>query len=642
MDTKKNTRVLIVDDDIGTCETLSDIFEINHYQTLIAHNGKDSLALMKNEVVDVAMLDIRLPDIDGLDLLEKMKQISPTLIGVFITGHASIDYARRAIEKGANGFFVKPLIIEEILFVINEALEKRSLALRYKETSAKLQNIIGASNDAIFAIDSNGMILQCNNAAEDIFGYSVVQLIQMNIGSLLGRENGEGKFDAVRFQLSCDKPEEVYGRTKNGDSLVLEISSGSYDEDGKSMFSLIIRDVSARKKHEEEKTILQNQLIQANKHEAIGTLAGGIAHDFNNILTAIIGFSQLVKNTLEAESSALKDIEQVLSAGHRAKDLVRQILAFSRKSGEEVQPVYAHLIIKEVLELLRSSIPKSIEIITKIDTKRAVVLINPIQFHQVIMNLCVNAYHAMSEIGTLEVGVSTVLLSQEVEKKFKLVEGMEYLELVVKDTGRGMDHSTMARIFEPYFSTKPMEEGTGLGLSTAHGIIFEMGGAIDVKSKLGEGSIFTVYLPLIKEQISKHDASIDEDTATGKERILFIDDEMPIAELGKRILENYGYNVSSLSCSSMALKVFKENPSGFDLIITDNSMPEMTGTQLANEIYEIRPDVPVILVTGSADNINKNLLGSTGVKKILIKPVSIKELSETVRGVLDGETQEIS
>ncbi len=634
---KSLVKILVVDDDISTCETLADILAMKNFAPIKAHSGTSCLEISAKQSIDVVILDIRLPDMDGLELLAHLKKTTPDIIAMFMTGHASIDYAKKAMEQGASGFFVKPVIVEEILYVINEALEKRSLARRYQETSAKLQNIIGASHDAIFSIDNHGKIEQCNQAAQYIFGYSTEDLVQMNINLLFKTKNTIEYLNFSGDDSLFDKPHEISTRNKKGDPLALEISLGPYREDNRQMFTLVVRDVSARKKYEEEKKKLQEQIIQANKMEAIGTLAGGIAHDFNNILTAILGYAQMVNDSLAANSDEYKDIEQIINAGLRAKELVSQILAFSRSSKQEAQPIQANIIIEEALNLLRASILKRIEIRRKFAKGKATIFINPAQFHQVIMNLCVNAYQAMPENGILEVQSKTISLSDNLKDKFPRLKQEQYLELMVKDNGTGMDQLVIERIFEPYFTTKKMEEGTGLGLSTVHGIIHDAGGAIEVKTKLGRGSVFTVYLPLIEERVGLDKTESGESFSTGKEHILLIDDEMPIAELGRRILEKFGYRVSSYYSSDTALDIFKKNPVDFDLIISDNSMPGITGLQLAREIYQIKPELPIILTTGFDDTIHKHVTESTSIKAILTKPISRKLLSKTIRKVLDGE-----
>lgn len=639
MENDIKTSVLIVDDDINTCETLSDIFKLKGFQVIIKNNGAEGLGVMQSHQVDVALLDIKLPDMEGLELLDKMRQRTPGLIAIIITGHASVEYVKRALAQGANGFFVKPLILEEIFHVIDEALEKRTLSRRYQETSAQLKNIIEASHDAIFATDHDGVIQKYNKAAEQIFGYSGDELLQMNIGLLLGGQGDDDEIEIFQQYRNIDSPEEIFGRNNKGDILYLEITSGSFEERGDKIYSLIIRDISTRKKHEAEKRKLQSQLVQAIKMEAIGTLAGGVAHDFNNILTAILGYSQMINDTLENGSKAKKDMAQVLTAGVRATELVRQILAFSRKSEQHAQPVVVSLIVKEAIELLRSSIPKNIDIVTTFNDKQATVLINPAQFHQVVMNLCVNGYHAMSENGTLEVTLSKVTMTDGEVRMFSLDDTKEYLKVIVRDTGKGITPSNIDKIFDPYFTTKEKGEGTGLGLSTVRGIVLEAGGNIGVESNLGVGTVFTIYLPVIEEKTVPDTLLENSVNPKGCERILFIDDEMPIAELGRRTLEKLGYDVLSISCSMTALSHFREKPDDFDMIFSDNSMPGMTGSQLAYEIYKIRPHIPMILATGFEGSVNKAILTDTGVKKILSKPISRKQLSASIREIFDGKTK---
>jgi PAS domain S-box-containing protein len=397
----------------------------------------------------------------------------------------------------------------------------------------------------------------------------------------------------------------------------------------------IALDVTERKQAEEEKEKLQAQLLQAQKLEALGTLAGGIAHDFNNILTAILGYAGMVRDSIPDEGQTQADLDQVLKAGERAKNLVRQILAFSRHSEQECRPVQVHLIVKEALKLLRASIPMTIEIRQNINTEETTILADPTRIHQVLMNLCTNAYHAMRENGgVLDVQLETVEIDAGLVKKNPELHEGTYLRLTVSDTGHGMDQATLARIFEPYFSTKSKEEGTGLGLAVVHGIVTSLGGVISVQSNLGAGSTFHVYFPLA-ERHAVQEPSTSKPLLRGTERILYVDDELPIAHLGRRILESLGYDVTSRSSSVDALETFRTRPEKFDLVITDQTMPNMTGIKLARELMRIRPDIPVILYTGFDESITPELAKQSGIREFLMKPVAKDELASVIRKVLD-------
>jgi signal transduction histidine kinase/ActR/RegA family two-component response regulator len=380
----------------------------------------------------------------------------------------------------------------------------------------------------------------------------------------------------------------------------------------------------------------ERQLQQVLKIQAIGTLAGGIAHDFNNILFPIVGYTELTMDEVPDDSVAHNNLEEVLKAAHRAKDLVQQILTFSRQSGQERKPVKVHLIIKEALKLLRASIPASIEIINKIDDDCHPVMGDATQIHQVIMNLCTNAYQAMQDKGgTLEVNLSEVDVGyEETVKKIGMQPG-KHLQLLVRDEGCGMDAVVLDRIFEPYYTTKEQGKGTGLGLSVIHGIVKNHRGDISVTSSPGKGTTFKVYLPITEDADIVTELEPSNGAAKGNERILLIDDEEQIVSMEQQMLENLGYEVTARTDSTEALKEFSLQPQNFDLVITDMTMPQMTGDELAQKLLDIKPDIPVILCTGFNEDITEEKALAMGIQKFVMKPVIKNDLATTIRTVLD-------
>ena len=381
----------------------------------------------------------------------------------------------------------------------------------------------------------------------------------------------------------------------------------------------------------------EKQLQQVLKIQAIGTLAGGIAHDFNNILFPIVGYTELTMDEVPPESTAHSNLKEILTAAHRAKDLVQQILTFSRQSGQEREPIKVQYVIKEALKLLRATIPATIEIKQELDDKCGAILGDATQIHQVIMNLCTNAYQAMQESGgKLEIGLSEVDISYaDTEERVGLKPG-KHLQLNVKDEGSGMEPAVMDRIFEPYFTTKDHGKGTGLGLSVIHGIIKNHGGDITVTSTHGSGSIFQVYLPLIDDiEVETKTASFSK-AGEGTESILLIDDEEQIIAMEQQMLEHLGYKVTTSTDSKKALDVFAQHPDNFDLVITDMTMPHMTGDRLAQKLIDIKPELPVILCTGFNESITEEKALSMGIQKFVMKPVVKNDLASTIRAVLDN------
>jgi signal transduction histidine kinase/ActR/RegA family two-component response regulator len=380
----------------------------------------------------------------------------------------------------------------------------------------------------------------------------------------------------------------------------------------------------------------ERQLQQVLKIQAIGTLAGGIAHDFNNILFPIVGYTELTMDEVTQDSVAHSNLEEILKAANRAKDLVQQILTFSRQSDQERKPVKVQYIIKEAIRLLRASIPASTEIIFQIDEHCGPIKGDATQIHQVIMNLCTNAYQAMQEKGgNLEIKLTEVDIGyEETIEKIGMQPG-KHVQLSVTDEGCGMDRSVMDRIFEPYYTTKEQGKGTGLGLSVIHGIVKNHGGDITVSSTPGKGTTFKVHLPMIDEVDTGIQPEPDNGAATGNERILLVDDEEQIVAMEQKMLENLGYQVTARTDSTEALEVFAKQPQDFDLVITDMTMPHMTGDQLAQKLLDIKPSLPVILCTGFNEVITEDKALSLGIQKFVMKPVVKNELATTIRTVLD-------
>ncbi|MBT6341538.1 MAG: response regulator [Desulfobacula sp.] len=389
----------------------------------------------------------------------------------------------------------------------------------------------------------------------------------------------------------------------------------------------------------QEKT-MQAELARAEKLHVIGTLAGGIAHDFNNILFPIIGHTEMLLSDTPEDSPSKRSLNEIYSSSLRAKDLVKQILTFSRQESSELQLMKMQPIIKEALKLIRSTIPSTIEIKHDIQTDCGVIKADPTQIHQIVMNLATNAYHAMEKTGgELKVSLKKVELGNYDVITPDMIPG-EYVCLTVSDTGTGIDKVITEKIFDPFFTTKAIGKGTGMGLSVIHGIVIRMGGAIQVHSKPGKGAQFQVYLPaeksLLEEQVTNSNAEIQ----SGTEHILLIDDEEAILTMEKKLLERLGYQVTSQIISVEALEVFRANSNKFDLVITDMQMPNMSGDKLSAELVKINPDIPVLLCTGYNEAMSEEKAFSMGIKGFLLKPIVLKDLSQKIREVLDSNKNE--
>ena len=389
-----------------------------------------------------------------------------------------------------------------------------------------------------------------------------------------------------------------------------------------------VQDISELVKAEEERKALESQLRRTQRLETIGTLAGGIAHDFNNILTPILGYADMALISVPEDHDVREDLEHVIRAAHRAKELVKQILTFSRQGDQEKKPLEIYLIVKEVLELMRASLPSTISISQNIHKDCGSVLADPSQIHQVIMNLCTNAFHAMrANGGTLSVSLT---LDAEYAKARPGPNDQSYIRVSISDTGHGMNKETMERIFEPFFTTKGVGEGTGLGLSVVHGIITNHGGDITVESEPGKGTTFHIYLPQVQQRISETDYPSCH-LAGGNEHILVVDDEEEITTMAKRMLDKFGYRVTTRNSSVDALKLFSASPREFDLVVLDQTMPYLTGSELASELMAIRPDIPVIIITGYSETITAKDARRLGIREYLTKPLVASDLNTAIR-----------
>ncbi|MDM8525891.1 response regulator [Desulfococcaceae bacterium HSG8] len=387
-----------------------------------------------------------------------------------------------------------------------------------------------------------------------------------------------------------------------------------------------------------ERVSMESRLRQAQKMAAIGTLAGGIAHDFNNVLFPITGYAEMaIEEVPEGCPQIRENLKEILRGGRRAAALVRQILDFSRLDDNKLHmPVMVQPLLKEALKLLRSSLPSDIEICQNIDMNAGFVMGNTVQIHQVIMNLCINAYHAMEDKGgTLEVNLAEVYIDSDSTDEINPEPG-NYLCLVVSDTGQGMEPEVKERIFEPYFTTKEQGKGTGMGLAMTHGIVGSHGGKIVVRSNPGRGSSFHVYLPLVSGSADVSEAPHPDPLPRGTERILFVDDEEPIVNVIKQSLERIGYSVTGLTSPADALELFRSNPEQFDIVITDTTMPRLMGDELARELMKIRPDIPIIICTGFNQRITEEKVKAMGIQALVMKPVRSSQMAGMIRKVLDN------
>jgi len=513
-------------------------------------------------------------------------------------------------------------------------------ALRTRE--AIFRAVVENSHDGILLVGSDRQVKYVSPSFSRISGYRPEEITGNDGADYVHPDDQtmiESKFRDVLETPGAIVSGEYRIRHKRGHWIWMETTATNLlDDPHVRAVVLNSRDVTDRKRAEEEKTGLQEQLRQAQKMEAIGTLAGGIAHDFNNILSAILGYAELSILDLEEGSIAKKNLERSMKAAHRAKDLVQQILTFSRQGKQERKLLSVKPIVKEALKFLRASLPATIEIQEEIEENPGPIEADPTQIHQVLMNLCTNAAHAMDEKGgELSVSLSNLDLDGNNSGVQPRIEAGPYVRLRVSDTGHGMAPEILGRIFDPYFTTKEPGKGTGLGLAMVHGIVKSHGGEIRVSSDVGKGSIFDVYFPRIEIGNVPREVFNAESLPLGdSERILLVDDEKGIIDVGREILERLGYEVTVRTSSIEALELFRARSNRFDLVITDMTMPNMTGDRLAQELLKIRPDIPVLLCTGFSEHITEERAKAIGIRELLLKPLAMTELAKTMRRLLDS------
>jgi len=501
-----------------------------------------------------------------------------------------------------------------------------------EEERIRLATAIEQASESIIISDRPGTIQYVNPAFEHLSGFNREEIIGQNFRILKSDKHDKAFYREMYDIIS--RGHTWAGRIINTmkDGTLREFKtriSPIKDSSGK-----IINFVSVNRDVTQEKA-LEVQLQHAQRMDAIGTLAGGVAHDFNNILSSVIGFTELALDDAEKGTLQYDNLQEVLVAGSRAKDLVLQILTFSRQSDREQKPVNVQLIAKEALKMLRASIPSTIEIKQNIQSN-ALVMGDSTQIHQVLMNLCTNAAHAMDDKGgVLTVDLVDIRLDSELVSDYPDLKPGAYINLTVTDTGYGMVPDVLDKIFDPFFTTKEKGKGTGMGLSVVHGIVHSHGGSIYAYSKPGKGSTFRVFLPVFKRRLESEER-IERPIPTGTERVLFIDDEPAIVNIGKQTLELLGYDVVTRTSSIEALEFFKTQPDSVDIVITDLTMPNMTGEELAKELMQIRPDIPIILCTGFSVRMDEKKAMGMGIRAFVSKPILKREIAETIRKVIDS------
>lgn len=504
-----------------------------------------------------------------------------------------------------------------------------------EEERLLLATAMEQAGECIAIADRDAQIEYVNPSVERITGFKPRTYIGRPITDLLADDHTTN-VDTILHRVKTGKPwvGKINGRTLAGAVLNLNVALSPVRDSSQKIdhFVAIIRDIT-------RECQMEQQLIQSHKMEAMGTLAGGIAHDFNNILAAINGFTELALCAAEKNTTVHKNLSEVLKAGHRATELVRQILAFSRQTIPECKPMKVKLVVEEAAKLLRSSLPATIEIRQNL-ISNGMVTADPTQIHQVVMNLGTNAAHAMqAKGGVLEFDLRDEFVDGDVAARYPEIQSGPFLKFTVSDTGHGMPQEIIDHIFEPFYTTKANDEGTGMGLSVVQGIVSNCGGMITVSSEPNKGSSFSVFLPSIKSpsELKKNQAVFIP--MGNKEHVLFIDDEPSLVKMGHQILESLGYQVTSQTDGSEALNLIKAQPDRFDLVVTDLTMPKITGDKLALAIKAIRPKLPVILCSGFSTQMDEHKAATLGIRAYVRKPVLREHLARIIREVLAEKTK---
>jgi two-component system, chemotaxis family, CheB/CheR fusion protein len=511
-----------------------------------------------------------------------------------------------------------------------------------------------------------GVIVDANDAASRFYGYLPEDLCKMNIGDI--NQLPPEEVDLQRQKAARDAQDHFVFPHRRADGVIrwVEVYSTPFEAGGRTLLFSVIHDITERRRAEEalrhtheeleqrvrqrtaelqkaydelvregrERRQLEEQLRQAQKMEALGTLTGGIAHDFNNILGAIIGFTEIVKGRLNDGAREKHHLDRVLDAGLRGRELIKRMMAFSRKTEQEKKPILLSVVLQETMAFIRSSTPATVTIRVTVESESGLIFADPVQIQQVILNLCTNAVQAMQDKGgTLSVELTKWIVDESKRESARLASGL-YMKLTIRDTGTGIPSAIIDRVFDPFFTTKRVGEGTGLGLSVVHGIVHQHEGYITVESEEGKGSAFTVYLPTVAVGRTQDAVDGESSVPMGTERILFIDDEELLAEVGQEILEDLGYHVTACTSSTEALGLFRADPGQFDLIITDVTMPEITGVDLAREMVKIRSDIPIIMCTGFSHLTDASAARAAGIRAFVMKPLTKKEIARTIRSAL--------
>jgi len=577
----------------------------------------------------------------GIPLYDSRGQV----LGLMAVAHGAPLCDRELTENLLKIFSVRAAVELERRCA-DQARSEKEQALRKSED--RLRATVEAALDCIIAMDRDGYVIEFNPAAEQCFGYRKADILGTRLSELIVperfrdahehdmarlRETGEGAFLGKRVEITAMRADGSEFPAELG----LDVAQGAEG----AIFIGYLRDITERRQAEEQRHLLETQLRQAQKMEAIGQLTGGIAHDFNNILTAMLGYVVLAREHVEAHPDAklIRYLDRAQQSGQRARDLIQQMLTFSRGQRGEPRPVMLAALVREWVGLLESTLPSSVEIRTELEQDAPAVMIDPIHLEQVLTNLCINARDAMQGQGLLTIRLGRGSFTSGICASCRQPVRGDYVEVTVRDTGSGISPQVQERMFEPFYSTKAVGHGSGMGLSMVHGIVHEYGGHLLLESRAGEGTLMRVLLkPLAPERVVAEEPTAAEcnDLAprlTG--HLLLVDDEPAVGEFMQDLLADWGLTVTICDSSVNACRTFSDDPERFDLVILDQTMPRMTGLEVAEHLLKLRPDLPVILYTGYNAGISEASVHKSGIRALVHKPVDTKRLHSIVRRLLD-------
>jgi PAS domain S-box-containing protein len=534
-----------------------------------------------------------------------------------------------------------PVVTEEGLFVISSIVD---ISAR-RRAEERFRVAVESSPNGMLMVDHAGKILLVNREIERIFGYTRAELLGNSIETVVPpRFRARHPDDRTAFFANpktrmMGAGRELFGLHKNGSEIPVEIGINPIETDEGLFVLASVTDISARKRAEEERRKLEEQLRQAQKMEAVGTLAGGVAHEFNNVLGSIVGFSELIRSATNGLDGVQSDVNEILAAAERGRQIVDRILAFSRRSEPSRRPLALGQFVTDSAKLLRATLPASIEVDVQVSAGSPRIAGDPTSIQQVLMNLGTNAAHAMPAGGRLEIAVDSFYVRDSFARARPDLHEGHYAVLSVRDSGEGMDRNVLNRVLEPFFTTKEPGRGSGLGLAIVHGIMREHDGIVELESEVGRGTTVKCYFPaLFTDQVEV--VRVEEETHVGKgEHILFVDDEPQLVRVGERRLRNLGYEVTVASDGFQGLDILRSTaPGRFQLVVTDFSMPRMSGLEFSREAVKLHPNVPVLLLTGFIEELPADLVAAAGVKMALKKPVTVRELANAVRDLIAAPT----